>query len=84
MEPDSGISLYSVSGTASPHCYELMGKVSTMTASTNEGDKSRRLGALRSIEAAALAGLVHAVLSLIATYLLLRAPGASADATGVL
>jgi len=40
--------------------------------------------ALRSIEAAALAGLAHASLSLISTYLLLRAPRATADATDVL
>jgi MFS family permease len=39
--------------------------------------------ALRSVEAAALAGLAHACLTLISTYLLLRAPRASPDATDV-
>ena len=46
-----------------------------MTART-QGDerKIRGAAALRSVEAAALAGLAHAALSLISTYLLLRAP----------
>ena len=55
-----------------------------MTARTQPGGESRRPAALRSIEAAALAGLVHATLSLLATYLLLRPPRATADATDVL
>jgi MFS family permease len=46
-----------------------------VTAGT-QGDerKIRGAAALRSVEAAALAGLAHAALSLISTYLLLRAP----------
>ena len=53
-----------------------------MTAETQRDElELRGPSALRSVEAAALAGLAYAALSLVATYLLLRAPRASTTGT---
>ncbi len=53
-----------------------------MTAETQRDElELRGPAALRSVEAAALAGLAYAALSLVATYLLLRAPRASTSGT---
>ncbi len=54
-----------------------------MTARAERAEGIRRPSALRSIEAAAVAGLVHASLLLVSTYLLLRAPQVTADAPDV-
>lgn len=54
-----------------------------MTTTPPADGTTRVPAALRSVEAAALAGLAYAVLFLASTYLLLRAPNAGADATDV-
>jgi len=55
-----------------------------VTARAQPSGRKIRGAALRSVEAAALAGLAHAALSLVSTYLLLRAPRPSAGTVDVI